>query len=130
MNDMPPKDAPLRKLRFWREGFTETLRWKPGFDDPDVPRAGGTVAHLIEASVKYDPPGDTVAEIFLAPAPPHIGSDAGLLMQCADAGTLISLLLRHGWTPAQLVEKTKSGSLGRTVALYLARCPRVEWVQP
>lgn len=126
--DPPPaSDAPCRALSPRQGGFVDTLVWKPGFDDAAAPAAGGTEPYVFDIDVKYDPPHTGPAQVFLAMRPPHRGT-SGLSLAFENTGNLLSLLLRHGWTPAQLVEKQHPGSLGRVVALYLARCPRAVWV--
>jgi hypothetical protein len=117
-----------RELPWQRHGFRETIVWKPGFDDPDVPRAGGTEGIVLDAEVTYVPPSSLPAEIFLTLKPPHHGGNGPLALQAEDTGKFLSLLLRLGIKPSQLIETTSAGGMGRAAALFLQRCPLVTWV--
>jgi hypothetical protein len=123
---MPPADSPRQQLDNRTGGFVETLEWRPGFDDPKADRAQGTEPILFDVDIKYDQPAPWPMQVFLAMRPPHRGT-SGLSLTFEDTGRCVSMLLRHHWTPDMLVEFFPEGTLGRAVALYVQRCPRVEW---
>lgn len=124
--NIPPADSPRRSLETRTGGFIETLEWRPGFDNPRADRAQGTLPVFFGVDIKYDRPAPWPSQVFLAMLPPNRGTD-GLSLTFEDTGRCISMLLRHGWTPDQLAEFFPEGTLGRAVALYLQRCPRVVW---
>lgn len=128
--EIPRPETPLQKLSNRRWGFNETVIWKPGFDDPDIDAAGGTPAIALNMRVRYEPPRAWPQEIYITLAPPHLGTDPRLATQCEDAGRMMSFLLRHGWTPALLIEHSTPGGLMRCGALHLRRQPMVVWQEP